>query len=206
MSRIGFPRGSVMKSPPASAGDSGCSCWVGKIPWRRKWQPIPVFLPGESQGQRGLSGSSPWGHKESDMTEHTLTHTTSDSFTLPISAWELVFLRKVFFSQSFKGSLHMSWPCKTLALASSKRASWFKVWCWASCWKPTRPNSVIIFLFGVARDRNSTHLSLLPVTFLTVCEQPQARGLSMELSSVLSRSERDSPRSNSLFSLQPYLC
>ena len=45
--------------------------WVGKIPWRRKWQPMPVFLPGESHGQRSLAGYSPWGHKESDMTEAT---------------------------------------------------------------------------------------------------------------------------------------
>ena len=37
--------------------------WVGKIPWRRKWQPTPVFLPGKSHGQRGLVGYSPWGHE-----------------------------------------------------------------------------------------------------------------------------------------------
>ena len=37
--------------------------WVGKIPWRRKWQPTPVFLPGKSHGQRRLAGYSPWGHK-----------------------------------------------------------------------------------------------------------------------------------------------
>ena len=43
--------------------------WVGKIPWRRKWQPTPVFLPG-----RSLEGYSPWGHKELDTTEQ-LTHT-----------------------------------------------------------------------------------------------------------------------------------
>ena len=36
--------------------------WVGKIPWRRKWQPTPVFLPGESHGHR-LAGYSPWRHK-----------------------------------------------------------------------------------------------------------------------------------------------
>ena len=49
--------------------------WVWKIPWRRKWQPIPVFLPGESHGQRRLAGHSPWGQKESDMTEHAHTYT-----------------------------------------------------------------------------------------------------------------------------------
>ena len=43
--------------------------WVGKIPWRRKWQPTPIFLPGKSHGWRSLAGYSPWGPKESDMTE-----------------------------------------------------------------------------------------------------------------------------------------
>ena len=43
--------------------------WVGKIPWRRKWQPTPVFLPGESHGQRTLVGYSPWGLKGLDTTE-----------------------------------------------------------------------------------------------------------------------------------------
>ena len=42
--------------------------WVGKIPWRRKWQPNPVLLLGKSQGQRNLAGYSPWGWKQSDVT------------------------------------------------------------------------------------------------------------------------------------------
>ena len=45
--------------------------WVGKIPWRRKWQPTPVFLPGESHGQSGWADYSPQHCKESDTTEHT---------------------------------------------------------------------------------------------------------------------------------------
>ena len=49
--------------------------WVGKAPWRRKWQPAPVFLAGESHGQRSLEGYSPWGRKDSDTTEATSTHT-----------------------------------------------------------------------------------------------------------------------------------
>ena len=59
---------------------SACQCrrcgrlrfdpWVRKMPWRRKWQPTPVFLPGKSHGHRSLVGYSPWGHKkELDMTE-----------------------------------------------------------------------------------------------------------------------------------------
>ena len=42
--------------------------WVGKIPWRRKWKPIPEFLPGKSHRQRSLVGYNPWGHKELDTT------------------------------------------------------------------------------------------------------------------------------------------
>ena len=61
----------VVNNPSANAGDMrhGFDPWVGKIPWRRAWQPTPVFLPGESHGQRKLAGYSPWGHKELDMTE-----------------------------------------------------------------------------------------------------------------------------------------
>ena len=68
----GFPCG-------ASGKESTCQCrrckrhefdpWVRKIPWRRAWQPTPVFLRGESHGQRSLMGCSSWGRKESDTTE-----------------------------------------------------------------------------------------------------------------------------------------
>ena len=50
-------------------GRCGFDPWVRKIPWRREWQPTPVFLPGECHGQRSLVGYSPWGCKESDMIE-----------------------------------------------------------------------------------------------------------------------------------------
>ena len=63
-----------------SGKESACRCrqdrrcgfdsWVGEIPWRRKCQPIPVFLPEKSHAQRSLVDYSPWTHKESDMTEH----------------------------------------------------------------------------------------------------------------------------------------
>ena len=52
---------------------SGINPWVGKIPWNRNWQPTPVLLPGESQGQSSLAGYSPWRRKESDMAEHVCT-------------------------------------------------------------------------------------------------------------------------------------
>ena len=60
----------VVKNPPAKARDTK-DPWVREIPWRRPWQPTPVFLPGESHGQRSLVGYSPLGHKESDTTEET---------------------------------------------------------------------------------------------------------------------------------------
>ena len=58
----------MIKNLPAMQ-ETEFSPWVRKIPWRRDWQPTPVFLPGESQGQRSLLVYSPWGRKESDMTE-----------------------------------------------------------------------------------------------------------------------------------------
>jgi len=52
--------------------------WVGKIPWRRKWQPTPVFLPWKSHRQRSLVGYSPWGGKESDKTEQLNNNSTKN--------------------------------------------------------------------------------------------------------------------------------
>ena len=48
--------------------------WVGKMPWRRKWQPTPVLLPGKFHGWRSLVGYSPWGCKGADMTERLHFH------------------------------------------------------------------------------------------------------------------------------------
>ena len=61
----------VVKNPPVNAGDVR-DPWMGKISWRI-WQTTPVFLPGESRGQRSLAGHSPWGHKKSDTTEVSYT-------------------------------------------------------------------------------------------------------------------------------------
>ena len=59
-----------------SGKESACHCrrhefnpWVGKMPWSRKWQLTPVFLPGKSHGQRSLVDYSPWGCGESDTTK-----------------------------------------------------------------------------------------------------------------------------------------
>ena len=76
---------SVVKNPPANAGDAG---W---IPWRRKWQPIPVFVPGKSIGQRSLVGYSPWVCKRAG---HDLDETTTSSLgTLSTSLRKITTLK-----------------------------------------------------------------------------------------------------------------
>ena len=86
------PIGTIQRDFPGGITDkeSVCQCkrhkrcefdpWVEKIPWRKKWEPSPLLLPGESDGQRSLADYSPQGHKESDMTEvtkHALCSQTS---------------------------------------------------------------------------------------------------------------------------------
>ena len=66
---IKFPGGSDSKESVCNAGDLRFNPWFGKIPWRREWQPTPMFLPGEFHGQGSLVGYSPWGLKELDVTE-----------------------------------------------------------------------------------------------------------------------------------------
>ena len=64
---MGFPGGSGKNLPVVQA--TWIQSWVEKIPWKRKWHPTPVFLPGEFNGQRTLVGYSPQGRKELDMSE-----------------------------------------------------------------------------------------------------------------------------------------
>ena len=64
----------VVKNLPDNAGDirdMGSNPWVGEIPWRRAWQPTPIFLPGESHRQRSLVGYSLQDHTKLHMTEVT---------------------------------------------------------------------------------------------------------------------------------------
>ena len=70
---LGFPDGSMGKESACNAGDTGDMGLITgseRFPWRRRWQPTWVFLPGEFHGQRSLAGYSPKGHKELEMTEH----------------------------------------------------------------------------------------------------------------------------------------
>ena len=74
---MGFPGGAKGKEPACQCRRHkrcGFDPWVGKIPWRRKWHPTPVLLPGKSHGQRSLVGYSPWGREELDTTERLHFH------------------------------------------------------------------------------------------------------------------------------------
>ena len=77
--KMGFPGGSAGKESACNAGDPGSVPGLGRFPWRRAWQPTPVFFPGESHKQRSLAAYSPWGHKESDATEQ---------LTFSLHTWE----------------------------------------------------------------------------------------------------------------------
>ena len=63
---IGLPWWLSSEESPCQCKWPGFNPWIRKIPWRRKWQPTPVFLLGNSHRQRNLSGYSPWGCSESD--------------------------------------------------------------------------------------------------------------------------------------------
>ena len=71
----------VVKSLPANQ-ETRSNPWVRKIPWRRKWQPTPVFLPGKFHRQRSLVGYGPWGHRVS-TTKLLNTHRTHKLLSLP---------------------------------------------------------------------------------------------------------------------------
>ena len=105
---LGSPRSSNSK-------ESACICrrpvfnpCVRKIPWRRKWLPVPVFLPGEFRGQRNLAGYRAWGYKESDTTErlthahgHVYKEIQKEAYQVPASA-----LVHIFFLWRFTQKFH----------------------------------------------------------------------------------------------------
>ena len=90
---------------PWTARRSRQSILNGKIPWRRKWQPSLVSLPGNSHRQRSLVGCSPWGYKESDTTEWL----TLSFFILWKDWW---------------------WSSNTLATWCKELTHWKRPWCW----------------------------------------------------------------------------
>ena len=99
---IPLPGGSDSKESACNAGASRVLSLgrVGKIPWRTKWQPTPVFLPGKSYGQRSLEGYSPWGCKALDMTER-LNNNNNNRLTVCSLATSSVVLGAIALVPSF---------------------------------------------------------------------------------------------------------
>ena len=119
------------------------SRWVGKIPWRRKWLPPPVFLPGESHEQRSLASYSPQRHKELDTTKQlsNLDSTLkSRDITLPT---KVHLVKAMDFPVVMYGC--ESW---TIKKAERWRINAFELWCWRRLlgvpWTARRSNQSIL--------------------------------------------------------------
>ena len=148
------------KKNPHAIQETWVQPLVGKVPWRREWQPSPVFLPGEFHGQRRLAGYSPWSLKESDTTEHIYTHAGNRNGV----AGALAPSRVPFFClvsnlphtssilpaptgielimpgfRHVKGLVHLTclrnlviygWESWTIKKAERRRIDAFELWCW----------------------------------------------------------------------------
>ena len=118
----GFPGGSAGKEPARQCRRLRrlrFNIWIGKISWRRKWQPAPVFLPGKFHGQRSLAGYSPWGCKESDTTERLGTI----SFWLLYSTGSCQTIKSLYnrtFDKALQGHFYLLNPSSSLPLINQK--------------------------------------------------------------------------------------
>ena len=81
----GFPGGSVVKNLPAKGRRRGFDPWVGKIPWRKKWQPTPVLLPGKSHEQKSLADCRPRALKR--VRHHLVTKQQQHLVSYSPTAW-----------------------------------------------------------------------------------------------------------------------
>ena len=114
--------------------ESACQCrrrrfdpWIGRIPWRRKWQPTPGFLPGKSHGQRSLSGHSPWGPKR--VRHHSVIKQQQrilvGGFLARVSVWwwfggaALARVRRMLWSQEQQGRRVMVDTCCCVGIVGS---------------------------------------------------------------------------------------
>ena len=92
----GLPGGSDSKESTCNSGDQ-IDPWVRKIPWRREWQPIPVFFPRKSHGQRSLAGYSPRGYKNVNTTEQLTLLLFLISSNWKNGVWGIVFINTIYF-------------------------------------------------------------------------------------------------------------
>ena len=102
------------KESACQYGRLGFDPWVRKIPWRRKWQPTPVCLPGKSHGQRSLAGYCPWGWKESDTTQrlnnnNKITNLKKSYPYFSTSLWNFNIMFNSYMFWNIPPKTHMQW-------------------------------------------------------------------------------------------------
>ena len=108
----------------------------GEDPWRRKWQPAPVFLPGKSHGQRSLAGYSPWGLKESDTTYWLNHHIFQYKMKIKEKRINCLDSSEPWFPY-LHGRLYVGWQgfwedCEITCVKVSAQSSNCKRCCWCS--------------------------------------------------------------------------
>ena len=114
-----FPGGSDSKSVCLQCRRLGFDPWIGKILWRRKWQPTPVILPGKSHGRRSRVGYRPWDRKESDMAEDFTFTSATCSVALRVSIIQTTTPVLLSGSQTLLPILRSSLPSGSVTVVSS---------------------------------------------------------------------------------------
>ena len=156
---LGFPGGTGGKESTCQCRRHkrhGFSPWVGKIPWRRAWQPTSIFLPGEFHGQKSLVAYSPWCHKQLDMTEaaehaHIVILWKQGYFNGDvIKIWWLVNLAKKSVSLTWRGA----WVAPGKHWGAKGRIKYREqiskdIWTWSRRRKAHRPTYFKSFLFNL---------------------------------------------------------
>ena len=113
--------------------------WVGKIPWRREWQPTPLFLPGKSHGQRSLAGCSPRGPKGSEKSDWLSTQTCAFFTTCSLQQTDVQFVKgknQHLLSKSANPQMGEAW------LNYSPRLKWNRPTNLICLWSPSPNNNV----------------------------------------------------------------
>ena len=113
-----FPGGTVVKESAWQYRKSGFNLWVRKLPWRRKWQPTPVFLLEKSYRQRSLVGYSPWDCQELDTPERQSTHCVyvwAPSILFCCCSFEIT-LSNAFFFFKQPGNMKTKWESVTVGV------------------------------------------------------------------------------------------
>ena len=142
-----------IKNPPANTGvaeDAESKSRSGRFPWRRKWQPTSVFLPGKSQGQRSLLGYSPWGCKRAG---HDWAPNTQD---WELEWKELPYPKYLWLISSFFRLYKDWWPSVHICRASLRA---FDISCLSE-----RPWNLTLWIF-LSRGIFSIHHNILPFNF-----------------------------------------